>query len=703
MADRDKIGQLINKTPLNGKQASELIGEIQRSGGGVKDIGGALADSLINDFGINLKEEKSLSILGSKLKAGKSVVSNNKRTISPDGKTKVDVDVETTKGKVDEKIKKAAHRVSKDLGGNDKLNQLVNEETEKLVKGRDIKTKKETLEGIQEKLAKEMGVEVNDEIRVNSRKIFEEARNIERNNPKEVNEIKRNALIKEIEDGYEKSNPGGINDEQRKLVKDQATMVADTFYTGKVIDVETRDEILAGSVWQGKAALGQYWTDTEGLIKLLQKTPDEVKDLQGKFSGIKDGLSTLIQPTNIRELASFNSLMSVLGNEGIMSNFNLGQNRLLSFADSLTGGAIGRTFTNFGSNFISRIGTESVKSFAENSLKVFAENSFPQAFSTVLSGLASGGAKAAATSAATAAVTTAATAGTAVAEAAMGPPGWLALAGKFLLDGFKKIGEGLDKLFTNGRGDDEDVKKITKHKWLLLIMAPAIFMVGCTYQNSIISTLPPTQKVEKEESLDTEEYDLITANNISVPTCNPNVNSRAILREIALSVEGKVHYSLASRWFVIGPHGSWGKRDTTSELFKRIAHPYYGMDCAKFVSWVWLQCMGKTRGGKELGNTRKLLSTTNKNTPGWHYIHPRSLADLKIGDIFLRDNDGANHAVLYIGNGQTLESARQNNNPFRDTVYSFSSNGVFLSRNKNRMNAKTVYDHIIRIDNVFKD
>jgi hypothetical protein len=122
-----------------------------------------------------------------------------------------------------------------------------------------------------------------------------------------------------------------------------------------------------------------------------------------------------------------------------------------------------------------------------------------------------------------------------------------------------------------------------------------------------------------------------------------------------------------------------------------------------------------------LGSTRKLVSNPGK-VEGWQFVEPKTLDDLKVGDIFYRDNrlknkngyySNFNHVVIYLGKdengkGMTMESTRQNNNPHRDTVYLIKEGkegGIFLDHDKNKIGTTDegikIYDKIIRITNVF--
>jgi len=234
-----------------------------------------------------------------------------------------------------------------------------------------------------------------------------------------------------------------------------------------------------------------------------------------------------------------------------------------------------------------------------------------------------------------------------------------------------------------------------------LVLILVVVFAGLQMNNNLVATqVPPVISEDPGEDFGEDNSAYVEPGDMSVPKCDPNVQGREILRDIAMSIKGKVEYNRTSSWRVVGgSHPDWGKKKCGGEAC--------GLDCAKFVSWVWLQCIGKGRG-EELGSTVDLMSTVNKKTDGWEYINPKSVDELKIGDIFIRDNtckdgDQCNHAVLYIGNGETMESARDNDNPYVDKVYKFTDDGIFLREDKNQMVDRTIYDHIIRINNVFSN
>ena len=600
------------------------------------------------------------------------------------------------KDQINEETQSVGENSSKRLGGDEGLSRLIQEEAEKIIRNNDIKSEADSIKDIEKRIAESLGVEVNDQIRVESKRIKKEVEKWNLKHIETVREHRKESVKKEIVEGYKKANPD-ISTEQLKLAEDQANLIADTYHGGPGIE-QLQSEILAGPIGESVDLKGAY-SHIEGTIKLLKNTPGQLKEIQSNYEKIKDGLSGLKQPTGIREFSSFDNIMGVLRNGNAMERFTgLGQSRVLDWADRIngwTGGAMGRTVADFGGKFISKIGSESVRTFAENGLKLLTEKGFQGGFNAILSGGASATAGAAASTAAaggTAAAigTTAAAAGVTVATGGIAA---LVMAGLAILKGIKnfgqKIRDGINNLVANGRGEDEDINKLTKKKWFIPVVILVLLLTGCTLQNNQISTMVSPTKTKKNS------YELVSNGGFSVPRCDPTVNNREILRDIALSVVGKIKYDNDAAWNCIGACPEWIKGTN-------------GVDCAKLASWVWLQCTGKSRA-KEFGTTNHLVDNLTYKTAGWQRIYPNSLDDLKIGDIFIRIDkckDGVsrcNHAGMYIGRGdsgvgEVLETVGNGGDPIITKIYSVKSGIVKFVRSKGFN-----YTYTIRITNVFND
>ncbi|MPM17678.1 hypothetical protein SDC9_64075 [bioreactor metagenome] len=662
---------------------------------------------------------------------------------------------------IDKKIKGIGNAASKSLGGDAELNRLIEIESKKIFRDKDILSTNDLVANLKKKIADGLGVEADDEIEIAAKKIVKEIRLQEKEDPKTVDEFRKESLTKEIVEGYKKANEGiKITAEQEKAIGDQATLVAETFYTGKGIDIDTRDELLSKDLGVEKAKMPLAFTDLEGTVKLLQKTPGQIKELQGKYEAVRNGLSGLNQPTNIRELTSFNSLAGALKNEGVMTNFNLGQSKFLSLVDRIDtfgGGAIRRTVGSWGENLVSKLGTESSKAILENGLKVFAKEGFQAGFNATLQGFLGGGAAAAGTTAAAAAGGAGAAAG-AVATGAAAAGATLATGGiaaivfaaKAVLDGIKKIGQkiidGINNLVANGRGEDEDINKLTKKKWFIPVMIIIFLLTGCTLQNNNVSTLVSPTKDDEAEY--TGEYGVSVlqegVNDFKVPTCdpdgkNPNGNNRLILREIALSVVGKITYSGFNVWHQQGASPLWNTRVPESydwaksggkylydkngnhiidaaKAKKRAMYPFYGLDCGGIAKWLWYQCMIDSWNKPNIGDW---IYYSKKEMYGLDEVHLESVNDLKIGDVFERTipeskpmclkldkktgqwyENGCHHFAIYIGNGQVIEEVGNGGDPTLTTVTKVTPEYVTIDRD-DQYGFK--YYHVYRVTDVFKD
>lgn len=650
---------------------------------------------------------------------------------------------------ISQKAEGLGKSTSEKFGDDAKLSKLVRQESERLIRNKDIKPKDGLAKELEQKIADSLGVEVNDEIRVESKRIVEEVRKWEMDNIETVRDYRKKRLGDDIVEGYKKANEGiKITEDQKKSIREQADLVAEVYYTGEGIE-GVRDELLAKDMGVEGGRLGLAYTDLEGTVKLLQKTPGQIKELQGKYEAIRNGLSGLNQPSDIRELTSFNSLAGALKNQGVMTNFNLGQSKFLSLVDRIdtfSGGAIRRTVGNWGSSFVSKLGTESSKAILENGLKVFAKEGFQAGFNATLQGFLGGGASAAAAGGAGAAAgATAAATGAAAAGLSATGVGALVVAAAAILKGIKKFGQkirdGINNLVANGRGEDEDINKLTKKKWFIPVVILIFLLTGCTLQNNQISTM--VSPVDEEKAGYAGEYGVTVLqkgkNDFKVPTCNPdgkypNGNNRLVLRDMALSIAGKVVYSHFSEWSQIGASPKWntavpqkwvkGKDKNGNTIMvldeehekKRRTYPFYGLDCGTLAKWLWYQCTGENYNKPNIGDW---IYYAKRKEFGLDEVHLESVNDLKIGDVFERTveeskpmclkkdpktgelyENGCHHYAIYIGFGQVIEEVGNGGDPTITTVTNVNPKYVTLDRDDQH---GFKYYHTYRVTDVFKD
>jgi hypothetical protein len=274
-----------------------------------------------------------------------------------------------------------------------------------------------------------------------------------------------------------------------------------------------------------------------------------------------------------------------------------------------------------------------------------------------------------------------------------------------VLKGIKKLGQkimdGINNLVANGRGEDEQINKITKKTGFWIIIGVVIYWI---FTGIISSMVAP---VDEKKLGYAGEYSYNIYQDFKIPTCLPDAfyingpNNRLILREIALSIFQRVRYSHFSEWWIIGAHPKWntavqpkhkwinvkgkdGKyiigRDgkPIKELDKDYEeeiklYPLYGLDCGHFASWVWLQCTGFDRWPLSAGNVYAWLDGAKEGRFGVEEVHLEKIEDLKIGDVFVRTEaespackkidkktgkevkNGCNHVAIYIGEGQIAE------------------------------------------------
>lgn len=645
---------------------------------------------------------------------------------------------------VNQKAEGIGRTVSDKFGNDKKLDKLVKEESERIIGNREIKPKEELVKELEIKIAKHLGVEINDEIKVASKGIVEEARKWEMDNIKTVREYRKKRLGDDIVEGYKKANEGKkITEDQEKLIKEQADLVAETFYSGKGIE-NIRDGVLAEAPKEGVVPLHQAWTDTEGSIKLLLKTPKQKENFLSNFEKTTNGLSELNQPTGIRELTSANSLAGALKKEGIMTSFNLGQSKFLSLVDRIdtfSGGAIRRA----SQNFVSKIGISSSKIFASNGLKMF-RGGFQSGFNALKTSLQSQAKEAIWGGLAKTALGGLITKlGGALAGLAGGPAGWIATAAKFVLGGLKKLGkkiiDGINNLVGGGFSSDDEFSGILKKKWFIPVVIIVFLLTGCMLQNNNVSTLVSPTKDDEADY--TGEFGVNILNkgtgDFKIATCdpdgkNPNGNNRLILREIALSVVGKITYSHFVEWRQIGASPKWntpvpqkwvkGKDKNGNPTMvldevweaKRRMYPFYGLDCGGMAAWLWYQCMGENWNKPGMGDW---IGNAKAGKYGLDEVHLESVNDLKIGDVFERlreesipacqeidkktgkvlSEGGCHHFAVYIGYGDVIEEVGNGGDPTLTKIYAVTPEYVLLKRDHNAFR----YPHTYRVTDVFKD
>jgi hypothetical protein len=229
MANVGDINKLIESRP---KTSEEAIGLLNRFNGGVSDIyKESQFGKALDDLGINVKDYgsvKDLTIaLKTKIKNQKKIVQNQ---IDQDKKGKEETNKKNNKEKEKvaekEKIKeekekarkneiqrkieiekeKVAEKITKDLGGDEKLKKVVKDEVEKIIRNKEIRTEKEKKNDLVKEMSKVSGKTPDTGMEVAAQEIVKATKNFELENINTVRQYRKDSLKEEIERGYLISN-----------------------------------------------------------------------------------------------------------------------------------------------------------------------------------------------------------------------------------------------------------------------------------------------------------------------------------------------------------------------------------------------------------------------------------------------------------------------------------------------------------------
>ena len=665
MPDKNKVNELIQNSVNSKGKAVNLLKNIKINGGGMDDIKNSSLGKSIEGLGIKVSDFGSIDKLRIELGANAKKITKenikeakkeekriekeekNKKKSSQDPKNKKKNDgkkenkEEVAKNKVKEKVENLSKNVNESLDGNEKLEGVLKEEVEKIIRNKEIRTKEEIQKNLSKKIANSLGSEVNDKIKVESKRIVEESAKWEEKNIETVRDYRRASFKKEFEIEFKSLNPKA-NEEELKSAREEAQLIANTYYSDRGIENQ-REAILAAAVATGIAGGGleNAYSNTEGLLGLLQKKPIELRSIMGAYETLSSTISS--PPVQLREFRAFDNLMGSLNSDsGLLESFNSAQNKFIGIGSNFNGGG----FLGSAGNFISNFGSQDTMSFVSNSIGVFTNGglSFQQGLGTIIQGFMGNGVKSMATDGFRSMVGGGLNKGISgllkgvmnkLAKGGMKKlmsgmmskmgGGWGALINKGI-EILKKIGKGLSKGLAKMFGMSDMNPKT--QKWMIrLILISLPFLAGMAQNINMASTVVPP--VRKED-----DYEVIWG---EVPECDPYTDTNGILRAIALSVEGMIPYNRTCyKYDKIGIAEIWGR-----------GSPPCGLDCAKFVSWAWFQCLdpiGRGSGG-ELGGSAHLKSLPNTRPNDWEYIYPKNLDDLRIGDILYKPG----HAAIYIG------------------------------------------------------
>ncbi|MFA6184566.1 MAG: NlpC/P60 family protein [Candidatus Shapirobacteria bacterium] len=534
-------------------------------------------------------------------------------------------DYKKNKNPVEQKIVELGEKITKNLNGDGNLKNELESKIKSIFGEEEIKTSGEEIKDLIEVVSKNLIVEDKKETEIEVKKIKIEMNKWKKENVDGINEFKKEVFEKKLLEETKKMNPD-LKAEESNNVRAYGKLVSEIYFSESIID-EQKDEALQNNNQFGPGKLENAWTDLRGVTNFLTKKPEEVKEIKNRYESIRGVLKNVNLPKDIKEVRSFENVISGFNDQGVSNLFSRTQGYLGWYrrVDKLTGGWLNKTMFGTKQKLISKIGNQAISEFAKNSLGVIAEQGFQKGISTVLSGILSGGVKAAATTG-TAAAAGAATAAGAAAISATGIGAIVvavAAAAKILKNVVSKIAEKLG--IGIKKGLEENFGKvggaiigggmfIVGLPFLLIgavsaaVMGPIILLVFgglFGYQilmgNSVSSLVPP-EEAETSTSIFSETPYISSSGPIVLPTVDPNqtVTGQMVV-DMASSLLNKVCY-----WYggghqsgepVRGIDMNWGttnfgNNNSPSGSDRNV----YGLDCSGFVIWTYHQLGIETRG-----------------------------------------------------------------------------------------------------------
>ncbi len=593
--------------------------------------------------------------------------SNNSNVSKSEAKV---VNLDDYRNAVEKKIAEISQTATENLNGDKNLANELRSEVRSIIREEEIKTSREEIDDLAEIISRRLERENNSEVKIEAKKIRLEINKWKEENIKEVNEFRKEEFKNEFEEETKKLNPN-LKSEELIKVKECGKLISDVYFDESVIENQKDESLEFNKQQYSPGQLENAWTDLKGVTNFLKRTPGQIKDIKEKYSSIKDGLKNINLPNNLKEVRSFDKVISIFSNEGANGLFN-------------------KTILKIGQNFVDKIGNQAIGEFAKNSLNVLAKEGFQKGFGTILNGILSGGVKTAATTAVGSAAVTGAAIG-----AATGPPGWLITAalaaGKFIKDKLGKIAESLGisgKKFLEENFGKVGGKIISGIVSLValpgvligtisatvigpILIAVFVFLFGYQmFQGSLVSSLVPPK------GTDTSDYNEISGDGLEKTsivvidingierTINYNYNSDGIDlsdMEKALPPTNTFKRSdiVKTAEAVLGLGYYWGGGHASDEPKKGIdtdwgkevesdskGRKYYGVDCSGFVGWVFYQVTGKNittvATSYYIDSTKKI--STDELLPG-------DIAVQCPYDCDINDNGDTNHVGIYVGTG----------------------------------------------------
>lgn len=293
------------------------------------------------------------------------------------------VHIDDYRNPVEDFISKTSQEITKSFSADKKFNENIGKTLNSIINESEIKSSDEEINDINKV--------INDQ--VEAKKIRLEINNFVENNPKSVDNYKKEEFKRNFEQEIKQRNPNLTGDQLNKS-KELANLIAENYLNHSEFDNQKEIALNDNSGILGPGATQNAWTDLQGISNFLQKKPKEIKEIKEKYNLLKNGnLKDVVLPKNLRQVGSFENIMSGLNDSGTNNLFS-STKKYLGWADKIdkwTGGWLNKTVNKAGEKIISKIGNQAISEFASNALGVIGKEGFQKGFTTVLNGVIRGG------------------------------------------------------------------------------------------------------------------------------------------------------------------------------------------------------------------------------------------------------------------------------------------------------------------------
>lgn len=231
----------------------------------------------------------------------------------------------------------------------------------------------------------------------------------------QVNKYRIEKLSSEIFVKTIRINPS-LSAEKREFVKEYGNLISSMYYfrseADKYKDHAVEKAILKGL---GQERVSNAYTEFKGLYSILKMNPGNFNGLLGRYKQLKGAMKGVELPLQIRELRSFEGLMTLISEVPEVKNLvNATQKYLKVYevVNGFSGGLLDKIgLKKIGTSIVNSVGGQAMEQFVANSLEVFAEKGVKKGVFAILKGILSGGVKAGAAAAETGAAATGGVAG----------------------------------------------------------------------------------------------------------------------------------------------------------------------------------------------------------------------------------------------------------------------------------------------------